>query len=98
VDYSPTEAEIKTCYQKGRFHAKSYHPHPEKQNEPVSKKKCEIKLGTVKIWTYLLFDAFLFTCQGISTTNKQQTFDFGEVSEFWGFQGGGFTVFSDQFK
>jgi DnaJ-class molecular chaperone len=39
VDYSPTEAEIKTCYQKGRFHAKSYHPHPEKQNEPVSKKK-----------------------------------------------------------
>jgi hypothetical protein len=37
----------------------------------------------------LLFDTFLFTCQGISTTNKQQTFDFGEVSEFWGFEVGG---------
>jgi hypothetical protein len=42
VDYSPTEAEIKTCYQKGRFHAKSYNPHPEKKNEPVSKKSAKL--------------------------------------------------------
>jgi hypothetical protein len=36
-----------------------------------------------KIWTYLLFDAFLFKSYEISTTNEQQTVDFGEVFEFW---------------
>jgi hypothetical protein len=47
------------------------------------------------MWTYLLFNDFLFTCYGISTTNDQQTFDFDEVFEFWGFGGWGgvLTVF-----
>jgi hypothetical protein len=35
--------------------------------------------------TCLLFDDFLFVCQWISTTNEQQTFDFDEVFDFWGF-------------